>query len=219
MLEYINFMLILFFIIPFVYTCIKVKKILLFIKMEIDELIATQTIDQVDTPKEGVVQYDRRGELKKIIEQGDAHLLNGNSRKKWTIERIDKATDKQIDNIWSKYKQEENEQKADKTGKAVGTHIVNLYSNGISKLISINDVNKLKKDIENDPIIKDSMADIGALLVGTFEKLLSPMLVVAHTVNNSEKFTKNITYKKKDNGTRDRDNNNDNSTKGDNERS
>ena len=188
--------------------------------MDLDELIATQTIDQVDTPKEGVVQYDKRNELKKIIEQGDAHLLNGNNRKKWTIERIDKATDKQIDNLWNKYKQEENKQKADKTGKAVGTHIVNLYSNGISKLISINDVNKLKRDIEDDPIIKDSMADIGALLVGTFGKLLSPMLVVAHTVNNSEKFTKNIVHIKKDNGTRDRENNNnDNSTKGDNERS
>ena len=107
--------------------------------------------NQVDTPKEGVVQYDRRGELKKIIGQSDAHLLNGNNRKKWTIERIDKATDKQIDNIWSKYKQEENKQKVDKTAKAVGTHIVNLYSNGISKLININDVNKLKKDIEDDP--------------------------------------------------------------------
>ena len=66
--------------------------------MELDELIATQTIDHVDTPKEGDVQYDKRNELKKIIEQGDAHLLHGNNRKKWTIERIDKATDKQIDN-------------------------------------------------------------------------------------------------------------------------
>ena len=46
--------------------------------------------------------------------------------------------------------------------------------------------------MEDDPIIKDSMDDIGTLLVGTFGKLLAPMLVVAHTVNNSEKFTKNI---------------------------
>ena len=188
--------------------------------MDFEDLIATQTIDQVDTPKEGVVQYDKRNELKKIIEQGDAHLLNGNNRKKWTIERIDKATDKQMENIWSKYKQEENKHKEDKTGKAVGTHIVNLYSNGISKLISINDVNKLKKDIEDDPIIKDSMADIGALLVGTFGKLLSPMLVVAHTVNNSEQFTKNITYNKNGNRTTTTENNNnDNSTKSDDERS
>ena len=112
--------------------------------------------------------------------------------------------------------------KADKTGKAFGTHIVNLYSNGISKLISINDVNKLKKDIEDDPIIKDSMADIGALLVGTFGGLLSPMLVVAHIVNNSEQFTKNITYNKNGNRTRDTENNNNdknNSTTGDDERS
>ena len=63
------------------------------------------------------------------------------------------------------------------------------------------------------------MADIGALLVGTFGKLLSPMLVVAHTVKNSEKFTKNIALYKNGDRTRDRENNNDNSTKGDNERS
>ena len=147
--------------------------------MELDEVLATQTLDQVDTPKEGDIQYDKRNELKKIIEQGDAHLLNGNNRKKWTIDRIDKATEKHIDNLWNKYKQDENKHKADKTGKAVGTHIVNSYSHGISKLISINYVNKLKKDIKDDPIIKDSMADIGALPVGTFGKLLSLMLAVA----------------------------------------
>ena len=83
--------------------------------MELDELIATQNIDNVDTPKEDVFQYDKRGELKKLIDQGDAHLLHGNNGKKWTIECINKATDKQIDNIWSKHNQEENKQKADKT--------------------------------------------------------------------------------------------------------
>ena len=190
--------------------------------MELDELIATQTMTQVDTPKEGVVQYDKRNELKKIIEQGDAHLLNGNNRKNGQLSVLIKLLTSRLIIIWNKYKQEENKHKADKTGKAVGTHIVNLYSNGISKLISINDVNKLKKDIEDDPIIKDSMADIGTLLVGTFGKLLSPMLVVAHTVNNSEKFTKNITYNKNGNRTRtteNSNNDNNNSTKSDDERS
>ena len=168
--------------------------------MELEDLIPTQSVDHVDTPEESIVQHDKRTELKAIIDQGKAHLLHGHNRKKWTTERIDKATDKQIDNLWNKYKQNEYNNKADNTGRAVGTHIVNLYSNGISKLISINDVNKLRKDIENDPVIKDSMADVGALMVGSFGKLLAPMLVVAHTVNNSEKFTKNIALYK--NGTR-----------------
>lgn len=78
----------------------------------------------------------------------------------------------------------------------------------------------MKKDIEVDPIIKDSMADIGALLVGTSGKLSSPMLVVAHTVNNSEKVTENIAVYKNDTRDRERDNNNnDNSTAGDDKRS
>ena len=64
-----------------------------------------------------------------------------------------------------------------KTGQALGTHITSLYSNGVSKVLNIDSVENLRKDIENDPIIKDSMADIGALMVGTFGKLLAPIIV------------------------------------------
>ena len=190
--------------------------------MELEDLIATQNLDHVDsTERECVVQHDKRTELKNIIDQGNAHLLHGHNRKKWTTERIDKATDKQIDNLWNKYKHEETNKKAENTGRAVGTHIINLYSNGVSKLININDVSKLKNDIENDPIIKDSMADVGALMVGTFGKLLAPMLVVAHTVNNSEKFTKNIGLYKNGRRTENRrtTENNKHSTTSDNEES
>lgn len=67
--------------------------------MNLDDWLETQNIDHADTPKEGVVQYDIRGELKKKIDQGDGHLLHGHNRKKWSTERIDKTTDKKPDNI------------------------------------------------------------------------------------------------------------------------
>ena len=43
---------------------------------------------------------------------------------------------------------------------------------------------KLQQDIENNPIIKDQMANLGCLLVCTFSNFLAPVLVAVHAVNN-----------------------------------
>ena len=71
-----------------------------------------------------------------------------------------------------------------KTEKALGKHVINLYSTGISGMVKIKDVHKLQQDIENDPIIKVQMASLGCLLVCTFGSRLAPVLVLAHTINN-----------------------------------
>ena len=71
-----------------------------------------------------------------------------------------------------------------KTEKALGKHVINLYSTGISGMVKIKDVHKLQQDIENDPIIKVQMASLGCLLVCTFGSLLAPVSVLAHTINN-----------------------------------
>ena len=65
-----------------------------------------------------------------------------------------------------------------------GKHVINLNSVGISRWFKIRDVKKLRKDIENDPVFKDQMANLGCLLVCTFGNFLAPVLVAAHTVNN-----------------------------------
>ena len=70
------------------------------------------------------------------------------------------------------------------TGKNLGKHVINLYSTRISQLVKIRDAKKLWQDIENDPVIKDQMADLDRLLVRTFGNFLVPVLVAAHTVNN-----------------------------------
>ena len=58
----------------------------------------------------------------------------------------------------------------------------------MSKVLRIDDMEQLRKDIDEDPIIKDSMADIGALMVSTFGKWLSPILIACHTANHTQGF-------------------------------
>ena len=133
--------------------------------------------DVVDTPKEGTEQHKKREELKSIIDKG----MLGH---KWSHERVEKASDETINKTYAEYKQHELNEKGEKTGEVLGKHVINLYSTGISRMVKVRDVKKLKQGIENDPIIKDQMADLGCLLVCTFGNLLAPILVAAHTANN-----------------------------------
>ena len=63
-----------------------------------------------------------------------------------------------------------------------------VLERGINKLLKIDDIEQMCRDIDEDPIIKDSMADIGVLMVTTFGKWLSPILIACHTANHAEDF-------------------------------
>ena len=147
------------------------------------EAIPNETVDVVDTPAEAFEETNNRLKLINLINQGKAHLLPGKTP--WTIKRISKTPETVIKKIYNDYEEREIRKKSVKTGQALGTHITSLYSNGVSKVLSIDSIEGLRKDIENDPIIKDSMADIGALMVGTFGRLLAPILVACHTANHA----------------------------------
>ena len=115
-----------------------------------------------------------------MIRKGKAYLLGS----KWAQEKVDKVSDKTINKTNAEYKRRELNEKGEKTGKALGKHVINLYSTGISRVLKIRDVKKLQQDIENDPIIRDQMANLGCLLVFTFGNFLVPVLVAVHKVNN-----------------------------------
>ena len=136
--------------------------------------------DIVDTPREGIEQHRKRECLRSVISKGKAYLLGS----KWTQEKVDKASDETINKTYAEYKQRELNEKGEKIGKALGKSVINLYSTRISRVVKIRDVKKLQQDIENDPIIKDQMANLGCLLVCTFGDYLVPILVAVHTVNN-----------------------------------
>ena len=103
---------------------------------------------------------------------------------KWTHGRVDKANDEIINKTYAEYWQRELNEKGEKTGKALGKHVINLYSTGIFEWLKIKDVKKLRQDIENDPVIKDQMVNLGFLSVCTFGDYLAPVLIAAHTANN-----------------------------------
>ena len=140
--------------------------------------------DEVDTPREGVENRKKREFLKDLITQGKK--LPG--KKPWTVELIDEASNEEVEKLHSKYTQKELQHKGEKTGKAMGKHLIKIYSNGVSKVLRIDDMEQLRKDIDEDPIIKDSMADIGALMISTFGKCLSPILIACHTANHTQGF-------------------------------
>ena len=84
--------------------------------------------DVFDTPKEGIEQHKKRECLKSVIDKGKAHLLGHI----WTHGRVDKASDEVINKTYAEYRQCELNEKGEKTGKALGKHVINLYSTGIS---------------------------------------------------------------------------------------
>ena len=134
----------------------------------------------VDTPKEGIEQNKKQECLKNVIDKGKAHLLGH----KWTHGRVDKASDGIINKTYAEYKQRELNEKGEKTGKALGKHVINLYSTRISRVVKTRDIKKLQQDIENYSIIKDQMANLGCLLVCTLGNFLVPVLIAAHAANN-----------------------------------
>ena len=70
----------------------------------------------------------------------------------------------------------------------MGTYLINLYSNGVHKVLKVDDIEQLHKDINKDTMIKYQMADIGILMVTTFAKWLSPIFIAVHTANHTEGF-------------------------------
>ena len=63
-------------------------------------------------------------------------------------------------------------------------YFINLYSNAVNKVLVTDDIKQLKNDNYNDLIIRDSMVDIGALMVRI--KWLSSILVICYTMNHTQ---------------------------------
>ena len=136
--------------------------------------------DVVDTPKEATEQHEKRGELESAIDKGKLGY-------KWAHERVNKASHEIINKKYVEYKQRKLNKKGEDTGKALGRHVINLHSTGISRWVKLENVKKLRQDIENDPIIKDQMAGLGCLFVYTFIDWFIPILIATHTANNLDR--------------------------------
>ena len=111
--------------------------------------------DVVDTPEEGVAQRKKRETLKDAIQYGKAHLLPGKKGKWSSAEEIDKKTDEEVEKLYNLYMQRQMQVKGEMTGRAMGSHLINLYFNGVCKVLKIDNIEQLRRDIDEDPIIKE----------------------------------------------------------------
>lgn len=139
---------------------------------------------EVDTPV-GAPDYkpiDKRQALKDVIRRGQKHLLP----KKCTETSLDKASPEVIEKIHNEYVQRELQEKGEKTAKALSSQAISMYAKVVGSVVSIDSAEGLRADIEEDPIIKDSMADLGILVYSAFGRFLTPLLVVAHTVHHCQ---------------------------------
>ena len=84
--------------------------------------------DAIDTSKEEIEQHRKRECLKSGISKGKAYLLGS----KWTQEKVDKASDETTNKMYAEYKQRGLNEKGEKTGQALGKHVIILYSTEIS---------------------------------------------------------------------------------------
>ena len=67
---------------------------------------------------------------------------------------MDKANDEAINKTYAEYKQRELNEKGEKTEKALGKHVINLYSTGISRWLKIKDVKKLRRTLRMTQSLK-----------------------------------------------------------------
>ena len=81
-----------------------------------------------------------------------------------------------------KYKERKLNKKCEKNGQDSGKHVISLHFTGISHLIKFKDMQKLQQDIENDPIIRDQMVNLGCHFVFYFSNFYAPVLFPAGAV-------------------------------------
>lgn len=85
--------------------------------------------------------------------------------------------------------QNELRENGEETTKALSAHVVNMYANIVGNFVQLESVDALKKDIQQDPIIKDSMACLGVLVHCTFGTFLAPAMLLGHTLNHTRLST------------------------------
>lgn len=144
----------------------------------------TEIFDNVDTlpPQHQDKPIDKRQALKEAIRRGQKHLLP----KKCTEASLDKASPETVDKLYTEFVQRELQEKGEKTAKALSSQAISMYSKVVGRVVQLDSAESLCKDIEEDPIIKDSMADLGLLVYSAFGNFLTPLLVAAHTVNHCQ---------------------------------
>jgi hypothetical protein len=102
-------------------------------------------LDCVDTPKEAMDQSRKREHLRGLIERGEAQKLGGKTP--WTIDRLDKASDKVIDKLYAAL---------DKQPVAPNAPPKDI----LSHMAGVKNFDSMMKDINGNFLIKNSASEM-----------------------------------------------------------
>lgn len=151
--------------------------------------------DIVDTPapQQESESTDKRQVLKDAIRRGQKHLLP----KKCTDASLDKASPEAIEKLHNDFVQRGIQEKGENTARALSSQAITLYAKVVDNVVPLYSTERLRGDIEEDLIIRDSMTDLGILVFSTIGKFLAPLLLVAYTFNNVDisKLSKGVEEK------------------------
>ena len=85
--------------------------------------------------------------LSRMLFSMERHISCQGKKGNWSTENIDRKTDEEVEKLYNIYMQQQVQVKGEMTARAMGTHMVNLYSAGISKVLKIDDKEQLRRDI------------------------------------------------------------------------
>ena len=79
---------------------------------------------------------------------------------KWTHGRVDKASDEVTKKTYGEYKPRELNEKGEKTGKALGQHVIILYSTTISRMVKRVAQEACDKEVRRKPRSLEFIPDV-----------------------------------------------------------
>ena len=144
---------------------------------DIDNIIFdsfSDSLEQEDTARDSTI--NKRKFLAEKIKNGEPI---SNSKTPWTLERLEKASNKMIDKLYEKYQNPPpvkiNKQEALEKGKTVCPVVIEMYAEGLKTLVDqmpyfkgryIINVEKLKRNISTNKLFCDNLAiKIGSKMI------------------------------------------------------
>jgi hypothetical protein len=137
--------------------------------MEAEDLLFNQHPIAIDNAK--------RERIYSVVASGKSKQYLG---KTMSIEDAQKLTDDEVEALHERY----SSLLGSKLVKNLGQVIVKLYSNTISKYIIPVDEENLRHELEDNPLINNSLGSVCCNLYYKFGPLLAPVVVALITFNN-----------------------------------
>jgi len=150
--------------------------------MEADDLLSIENIQTINT-EEG---NDKREKLYQLITTGKSKMYLG---KQITVEQIQSFTTEEVDNYYARYESV----LGSRMTKSIGKSIISIYTNIINHFFKVKDIDYLYEDLNNDPIVSNTIGSISCELYYRFGNLLGPVAVALISANH-------VDFSSKENG-------------------